>query len=413
VRRRTLVAVAVLFCALGGVAVAGFVADDGRGADVRVTWVSETARESSGNHHAPAATGAHGGAVYAPVSGLTGTDGCALVALDAATGAERWRHRIPPPDCTIHSVADPTVADYDADGTAEVLAATTETELVAYDPESRAVELEYDLASYGYTRPVVADVAGDDRPEIVVVDVRGTVSVVRANGTTVWRRRLDSTINGQPRVADFDGDGSPEVAVGTGSPGRLSLFESDGTQTWDAPASIGGSITWLTTGQADGDAAPELVAATASDGVVAMVDGDGTVDWTRDLGSFAAVHAVVDGDGDGSAEVYATARDGTLHSLDAGTGTTEWVTTLTTADVQMMPPPAAGDVDGDGRLELVAPTNDGRVSLVDAESGAVVSTYERDDAIYTHPTLADVDGDGDVEAFVIYSRGRVVAFDVA
>jgi hypothetical protein len=79
----------------------------------------------------------------------------------------------------------------------------------------------------------------------------------------------------------------------------------------------------------------------------------------------------------------------------------------------MMPPPSVGDVDGDGEPELVAVAHDGIVSLVDPRTGAISSTYEREDVIFTNPTLADVDGDGDVEVFVMYGRGRVVAFDVA
>ncbi len=106
-------------------------------------------------------------------------------------------------------------------------------------------------------------------------------------------------------------------------------------------------------------------------------------------------------------------NDGGLHSLDAQTGEAEWTTTLTDSAVQTMPPPSVGDVDGDGEPELVAVAHDGIVSLVDPRTGAISSTYEREDVIFTTSTLADVDGDGDVEVFVLYGRGRVVAFDVA
>jgi hypothetical protein len=75
----------------------------------------------------------------------------------------------------------------------------------------------------------------------------------------------------------------------------------------------------------------------------------------------------------------------------------------------MTPPPSLGDVNGDGDPELVAVTNDGIVSVVDPKSGAILDTYKRETAIYTHPRLADIDGDGDLEAFVMYADGRVVA----
>ena len=408
-RRRTLVAIVVLVVALGAVVVGGIVSTDSSDGELRVMWVSDTARDSNGNHHAPAVAES---LVYAPISGASGTDQCGLVALDASTGGVTWQDPIPPDNCTIHSIADPTVADFDDDGTEEVLAATTEERLVAYDPGSGDVEFTYELSSYGYTQPVVADILGDDSPETVVVDVTGTIFVIRADGTTAWTRQTESYTWGQPAVADFDGDGQPEVAVGGARSSGLSLFEHDGTPAWETPVAFEGSITWMTTGETNVTAGPGVVVATTA-GTVAMVDGDGRVVWDRDLGSFAAVDAMVDGDDDGSKEVYAVAKDGTLSSLDAETGETEWETTLTTETVQMMPPPAAGDIDGDGSAELVAPAHDGSVSVVDPVTGDVSARYERAGVIYTHPALADVDGDGDAEAFVTYGRGRVVGLDFA
>lgn len=376
------------------------------------TWVSDTARDIDGNHHAVAVAQVDGRPlVYAPVSGRVDTADCELAALSGDTGEERWDYQVPEGNCAIHAVADPTVADYDQDGTAEVLAATTEERLIAADPLSGDIEFTYDLSSYGYSQPLVANVTGDARPEIVVVDVTGTVFVIRSDGSTAWTYEIDSYTWGQPAVADFDGDDTPEVAVGAGASGELYLFEHDGTRAWESPVEYDSSITWMTTGHADSDGIEEVVIATALKGRVSMVEGDRETVWTRDLGSFAAVHNITDGDEDGDPEVYAVANNGVLTSLDAATGDTEWTTTLTEPDVQMMPPPAVGDVDGDGQPEIVAVTNDGRVSLVDPKTGEVLQTHQREDSIFTHPTLADVDGDGDVEAFVIYGSGRVARFD--
>jgi outer membrane protein assembly factor BamB len=417
-RARTLAALSIVVIVAGGVGAVAMIDTAGSGTTMTVAWVSDTARDTGGNHHAPAAASADGVGdgdpmVYAPVSGRADTNDCALVALGAGSGSERWTSPIPAANCTIHAVADPTLADFDGDGVREVLAATTEQAVTAHHPRTGEVEFRHNLTSYGYTKPVVGDLVGDDRPETVVVDVRGTVFVLRANGTVVWSKRLDSYTWGQPAVEDFDGDGEPELAVGLGDGGELRLFEADGSPATAAPRDFSGSITWMTTGQADGDAAMEVVVATAS-GRVSVVDGaTGEREWTRDLGTFAAVHAFDDGDGDGDTEVYAVAADGVLRGMDAASGEREWTTTLTTGSVQMMPPPALGDVDGDGDPELVAVTNDGIVSAVDPASGEVLATHERDGEakIYTHPQLADTDGDGREEAFVMYADGRVIAFE--
>lgn len=115
-RRRTLVAIVVLVVALGAVVVGGIVSTGSLDDELRAMWVSDTARDSNGNHHAPAVAES---LVYAPISGASGTDQCGFVALDASTGGATWQDPIPPDNCTIHSIADPTVADFDDDGDAE------------------------------------------------------------------------------------------------------------------------------------------------------------------------------------------------------------------------------------------------------------------------------------------------------
>lgn len=405
-----LLVVAALILAAAAVVLSG----PGSHSGLQERWVSDTARERTVNHHAPAA-GMVGdlGMVYAPVSagGEGGT--CELVALHGENGTVRWSDPVPAPRCTLHSVADPTIADYDGDGVPEVLATTTEDAVFGHHPLSGEVEFRGALTDYGYSRPVVTDLDGDGAVEVVVVDVAGTVAVYRPDGRPVWERRLSAHTLTQPAVADFDGDGSPELAVGFSGSGNLTVLEADGTTAWTRARPAGGAITWMTTADAAGTPGTDLVVAT-SEGVVAVVDGrDGAVRWRRDLGTLAAVHAVGDGDGDGDVEVYAVAQDAVLRSYTARDGTVEWTTTLTSADVQMTPPPVLADLDGDGDGELVAATNDGTVSVVDPASGEVLATYGRDVVVWVHPTLADVTGDGAAEAFVMYGDGRVVSLTYA
>ena len=410
-RIRTGIGMLVFLLALGGVA---FLAFDGGGTtsgELTEEWVSDTAVSIQGNHHAPAAGRVRDGQpmVYAPLSGAGGTTECGLFGLSARNGTTQWQYQVPPANCTIHSIADPTLADYDGDGTQEVIAATTEQSVVALKPTSGTVEFRYNLTDYGYTQPLVTDFVGDATKEIIVLDVKGSVFVLRPNGTAVWQKNLSAYTWGQPAVADFDADGAPELAVGLGN-GGVSLFERNGSIAWQRPTMFANSVTWMTTGQIDGDQPIEIVVGTP-DGVVAAVDGSSNeVEWRQQFGTYAAVHAVGDGDGDGDVEVYAVATDGKLRSLQGTDGTVEWTTTLTTKDVQMTPPPSLGDMNGDGQPELLAVTNNGIISVVNPKTGNVMDSYEREVPIYTHPTLADTDNDGRKEGFVIYGDGRVVAF---
>lgn len=407
-RTRTAVATVLVVTVLAGTAVLGFTSVADSGGALTERWVSETKTAILGNHHAPAAGVINGkGMVFAPISGAGGTQQCALVALNASSGAVQWRYQVPPANCTLHSVADPILADFDSDSSKEVIATTTEEVVVALDSLTGEVEFRENLTEYGYTQPIVADITGDSTKELVVVDFRGMMFVFRPNGTTVWKKSLDSRVEAQPAVGDFDGDGSTEIAVATGK--RVVLIEANGTVAWTTTKPFETTITWMTTGQADDDPPLEIVAATFG-GRVVVLDGEhGSVQWQRDLGDLAAVHAFGDGDGDGIPEVYAVAKDGVLRAFTATNGTVEWTTRLTTEEVQMTPPPSMGDIDGDGAPELVAVTNNGIVSVVDAKSGDILASYEREVPIYAHPTVTNTDADEAAEIYVIYGDGRIVA----
>lgn len=371
-------------------------------------WTAGTS-EVEGNHHAVAAGRVDGEpVVVAPIGGRRGATGCRLLALNG-DGEERWRVDIEPDACTIHAVADPALADWVGDDQPEVLAATTERQVVAYDVHSGEPVFTRTLSNYGYTEPVVADVTGNGERELVVSDVDGELSVLRPNGSTVWTRELNAFSWSTPAVRDFDADADVEIVLGLGD-GTALAFESDGSRAWTA--SVDGSVTWTAYGHVDGDETPEFVLATTEGTVAALNGEDGTVAWSRDLGRLAAVQDIADADGDGEMEVYATARDGHLRALAGDDGTVEWTKKLTAADVQMTPPPVVGDVTGDETLEIVAVTNDGRVLIV-APDGAVLATYARDAAIYTHATLADTDGDGAEELYVMYGDGTVAALSVS
>lgn len=299
---------------------------------------------------------------------------------------------------------DPTIADLDGDGADEVFVATTEQVIRAHDARTGQELFRRDLAGWGYAAPVITDFTPSEGRELLVADLSGGVFVFDSTGAPLWSRNFSSII-APIFVEDFDADGTGELAIGEGK--NVTVVAADGTIALQT--SVGGSVTWMTAGQADDDRAIEIVAATVT-GRVVVVDGQtGDVEWTQQYNTLAAVYAFGDGDGDGQAEVYAVAQDGKLRALDASDGTVEWTTTLTTEDVQMTPPPALGDLDGDDASELAAVSQDGVVSVINPKSGGIIDSYKRDVPIWMRPTLADLDDDGSLEILVVYGDGRVVA----
>lgn len=403
-KRRTFAVFLALLFVLMAVGVLGAVQILGSGGTLTEVWVSDTARDAVGNHHAPAVTQRDNETVViAPVNAPQKVGNCALVAFTTDRN-ERWRATVPSDSCNIHAFGDPTVADLDQDGNREVFVATTEGLVHAYDLQTGQKEFSRELAGWGFAAPLVTNFTPSEGQELIVADLASGVFVYDADGSLLWSRNMSGTV-APLFIEDFDADGERELAIGEGR--NVTLLESDGTVSLQR--AVGGSVNWMTVGQADGDEAVEIVAATI-DGRIVAVDGrTGGVEWTKEFGRLAAVYAFGDGDGDGQEEVYAVANDGKLRALDASDGTVEWTTTLTTEDVQMTPPPALGDLDGDGTLELVAVSQDGTVSVVDPKSGEILDSYRRDVPIWMRPTLADLDGDGSKEVLVVYGDARVVA----
>lgn len=428
-RRRSLLTAAVLllFVGLAVAATPGpeaVLQTESSPGELQERWLSATGRNVTANHHAAIGGTVDGESlVFAPVSSVphAHSDGhepgadhhdngaCALVGIHGSDGTVRWRYAIPAMNCTIHSVADPTLADIDGDGRRELLAATTERRLTVFDPRSGGVRARFNLSTYGYTSPIVADFTPASGREIVIADVHGTVAVIRQDGTVAWSTDLGGFVWGQPAIDDFDGDGSTELVVALAS-GRLVSLDGVGEVQWNEPVPSDSSVTWMTTGRPTPSAPPGIVIGSVG-GHVALFDGtDGSRRWTQDLGAYSAVRAFADGDGDGTAEVYATARDGLLRAIDAETGRIEWSTSLTDEDVQMMPPPAVGDLTGDGRPELVAATNDGTVAVLDPATGTVLAEYDRSVPIWTAPTIAEVGATSPL-ILVMYGDGRVAALE--
>lgn len=402
----TAIGVLALLFVLIAVGVLGASQVLGSGGTLTELWVSDTARDTTGNHHAPTITTVDNETiVIAPVNAPRDEGNCSLVAFNLEL-EERWQATVPYEDCNIHAFGDPIVADLDDDGSDEVLVATTEEVVHAYDVQTGQEELTRELAGWGYAAPVATDFTPADGRELIVADLSGGVFVFDSTGEPLWSKNFGNIV-APVFVDDFDADSIDELVVGEG--GNVTIVAPNGTVVRQTP--VGGSVGWLTVGHADDDEAVEVVAATTNGRVVAVDGATGEVEWTRQFSDLAAVYAFGDGDGDGQAEVYAVAEDGELRAIAANDGTVEWTTTLTTENVQMTPPPALGDLTGDGDYELVAVSQDGVVSVVNPDSGEIIDSYERNVPIWMRPTLADLNGDGALEILIVYGDGRVVALD--
>lgn len=124
---------------------------------------------------------------------------------------------------------------------------------------------------------------------------------------------------GPPTIADFDGDGTPDVAIA----GGVGYAVIDGTQIMDPNVADVDAVLWI--------------------------------EQTTDCSSAQTGSSVFDFDGDGSAEVVYSDEQ-RLRIYAGATGEVLWETCNTTGTLRELP--VVADVDNDGHADIVVVSND-------------------------------------------------------
>jgi len=228
-----------------------------------------------------------------------------------------------------------------------------------------------------FSSPALADVDGDGRTDYVVgadsspgapVDHRGGfVRALRGDGSLIWAYPTDDIVRSSPVIGDIDGDGAPEIVVGTGDywvrnggandSSKLRVLDMAGRLKWER--NLGAyAVASPALADVNGDGVRDVIESTwegANGGKVFVFDGRGNPlpNWNGKpsgggivLGQ--AVTADFDGDGGqdplvltgGGAYAYSGKSGAKLFGINEGAMSYQnsaWV----------------GDLDGNGRLDIV------------------------------------------------------------
>ena len=267
-----------------------------------------------------------------------------------------------------------------------------------------------------------------------------------ANGADVpgWPRQFAQIVNSSPSAADTDGDGRPEVFVGSenttnscGSNG-LHSFRNDGTtrfifQAADEACTAPSISASPALGDVNGDGVVDVTFANTSlklwslnhEGIV----NQGWPFYADDSAHASAALADINNDGQtdviiahGSTEGGPVDHRGGIVWAFSGDGRLLWQFRTNEA---FRSSPSIGDVDGDGQLDIVVGSGDHWVrrqaGVTDATRVFVLNAngtlkWSRDTGAYpiASPTLADFNGDGVLDiaigTFEGPTPGRVLAW---
>jgi hypothetical protein len=269
-----------------------------------------------------------------------------VCALDGRDGAQKWCANVPGTSADTYGYNNPSIADMDGDGLAEVILGSSIL-------DSAGGILGTGLQGHGGA-PFGGNMGSGsygDLTAVVDLDADGVLEVVAGNaaydldGNTIWQ---NGTLDGLIAVADFDLDGMGEIVKTSGI--HVFGMESDGTVVW-GPKTYGGNLGAPAIDDLDGDGTPELVL--GAQNLLVALEWGGIDMWSAPISdsSGAAGPVLFDFEKDGYPEVlyadqdairFFSGLDGSLkyQSMEHSSGTA-------------LETPIVADVDGDNHVEIV------------------------------------------------------------
>ena len=299
----------------------------------------------------------------------------------------------------------PALGDLDGDGDLEIVVAGIDRRIHAWHHTGEVVEgwpiYRYNgdaLLRGGMSSPALGDIDGDGRPEVVVGTMsppwggegspdpdynKGTVWAINGDSTNVpgFPLETEQYIYSSPALGDIDNDGKLEIVVGAGwgTSGRENIVYA-----WNH----------------DGAPLPNWPRETAgvmpAPPALGDIDNDGELEIVIGCGA----HYAMDSCGDGDAKLYAWNVDG---SNVPGFPTEPPSPNSWLSGSYAMPyNPILADFDGDGDVEILVVHHVAWGIVVVEPDGTASDTTSRQvsGGLLAPPVVDDVDNDGKLEILV-------------
>ncbi len=280
--------------------------------------------------------------------------------------------------------------------------------------------------------PTIADVRGDEHPEIMFGSYNHIAHVIdwQGNKPDGWPKNLNAHIFASPAVGDLDGDGSVEIVFATKDDvepldsGEIYVFDGFGNpkpgfpvavpnQVYSSPALVDLDMNGtLEIVYGFGDYAEDF----DPNGVNALTfQGDSLPGWpVMTQSSVYSPVAIGDLNGDGSPDVVAADKDARVYAYNSD-GSLLTGFPVQVAGDEISSSPVIADLDGVGGPEIIVGSsignNEGYLAVLYADGTQMANTpIELDSHGFPSACIDDIDGDGDLE--ILAASKSIYAFNM-
>jgi hypothetical protein len=234
-----------------------------------------------------------------------------------------------------------------------------------------------------FSSPALMDVDRDGQTDYVVggdstpggpVDHRGGfVRALRGDGSLIWSFKTDEIVRSSPSVGDIDGDGEPEIVVGTGE-------------------------YWVRNGGA------------SDSEKIFVLDRNGKLKWSRDLNGYTSPSpTLADINGDGTLDIAMatwgdSASQAKIWALDGNNNPLPGFNNKTNPGGVNLAQITTADIDADGGQDLIVPTGGGLFAYSGKTGEQLFHKEGGTTDFKSAPLVTDIDGNGRVDVIAAGTR---------